>query len=270
MSQSTPPPYVGITGLYVEDPKHVDTDLAGFDGNASPGQLVVDTATYDLYVGNALGNLNLVGGGGGNTTWATLGDKNNASGPTAIALGQNAGVSQGTQTVAIGATAGNSTQGNQAVAIGSAAGSTTQGNNAIAIGRQAGFQDQGLQTVAIGTFAGASTQGNNSVAIGRSAGVTSQGANSIAIGNSAGQTNQGLNSIAIGPEAGLSNQANNSIILNASGGSLGQTTANTFTVKPVRSVTSVTFAAPTAGSIPAGFSPMYYNPTTGEIIVITP
>jgi len=31
----------------------------------------------------------------------------------------------------------------------------------------------------------------------------------------------------------------------------------------------VTFAAPTAGSIPAGFSPMYYNPTTGEIIVIT-
>jgi hypothetical protein len=32
----------------------------------------------------------------------------------------------------------------------------------------------------------------------------------------------------------------------------------------------VTFAAPTAGSIPAGFSPVYYNPTTGELIVITP
>ena len=27
--------------------------------------------------------------------------------------------------------------------------------------------------------------------------------------------------------------------------------------------------APTAGSTPAEFSPMYYNPTTGEIIVVT-
>jgi hypothetical protein len=65
MAQQTPPPYIDVTGLYVEDPKHVKTDLAGYDGNASPGQLVVDTATYNLYVGNALGNLNLVGGGGG-------------------------------------------------------------------------------------------------------------------------------------------------------------------------------------------------------------
>jgi len=28
MAQPVPPPYVGITGLYVEDPKHVDTDFA--------------------------------------------------------------------------------------------------------------------------------------------------------------------------------------------------------------------------------------------------
>jgi fructose-1-phosphate kinase PfkB-like protein len=76
--------------------------------------------------------------------------------------------------------------------------------------------------------------------------------------------------VAIGFSAGRTSQGNNSIILNATGANLNQTTANTFTVKPVRAVTSVTFAAPTSGSIPAGFSPMYYNPTTGEIIVVTP
>jgi hypothetical protein len=102
------------------------------------------------------------------------------------------------------------------------------------------------------------------------AGITSQGNSSIAIGAFAGNSNQGTYAIAIGSNAGDVSQANNSIILNASGGPLNQTTANTFTVKPVRAVTSVTFAAPTAGSIPAGFSPMYYNPTTGELIVITP
>jgi hypothetical protein len=76
--------------------------------------------------------------------------------------------------------------------------------------------------------------------------------------------------VAIGVSAGRTSQANNSIIINATGANLNQTTANTFTVKPVRAVTSVTFAAPTAGSIPVGFSPVYYNPTTGELIVITP
>jgi hypothetical protein len=86
----------------------------------------------------------------------------------------------------------------------------------------------------------------------------------------AGGTAQGTAAVAIGYYAGELNQGNNSIIINATDTSLQQTTANTFTVKPVRAVTSVTFAAPTAGSIPVGFSPVYYNPTTGELIVITP
>jgi hypothetical protein len=92
----------------------------------------------------------------------------------------------------------------------------------------------------------------------------------VAVGWLAGTTAQGANAVAIGVSAGRTSQANNSIIINATGANLNQTTANTFTVKPVRAVTSVTFAAPTAGSIPAGFSPVYYNPTTGELIVITP
>jgi hypothetical protein len=51
--------------------------------------------------------------------------------------------------------------------------------------------------------------------------------------------------------AGQINQAANSIILNATGGILDQTTANTFTVKPVRQ-------GETADA-------MYYNSSTGEI-----
>jgi hypothetical protein len=88
--------------------------------------------------------------------------------------------------------------------------------------------------VAIGASAGLTTQGNGAVAFGQGAGETSQGANAVALGKAAGQVNQGINSIAIGQSAGLTNQGNNSIILNATGSALDQTTANTFTVAPVR------------------------------------
>jgi hypothetical protein len=179
--------------------------------------------------------------------------------------------------LALGISAGNTTQGQGAVAIGQEAGSNNQGNFSVAAGLNAGYNNQGEQSVALGYYAGANTQGQYSVAIGRQAGEFSQGANSFALGYGSGQTNQGNNSIsfgwaagytgqgsnaiAIGARAGDTNQANNSIILNATGATLDQTTANTFTVKPVREVVT---------TVPSGFSPMYYNPTTGEIIVVTP
>jgi hypothetical protein len=72
------------------------------------------------------------------------------------------------------------------------------------------------------------------VAFGQGTGETSQGVDAVALGKAAGQVNQGINSIAIGRSAGLSDQANNSIILNATGAALDQTTANTFTVAPIR------------------------------------
>jgi hypothetical protein len=81
--------------------------------------------------------------------------------------------------------------------------------------------------------------------------MTSQGNSAIAIGSFAGNSSQGTYAIAIGANAGDISQANNSIILNASGGLLNQTTANTFTVKPVRQ-------GETADA-------MYYNSSTGEI-----
>lgn len=231
MSQQTPPPYVGITGLYVEDPKHVDTDFAGYDGNASPGQLVVDTATYDLYVGNALGNLNPVGGGGGSTTWATLGNKNNASGPTEIALGQDSGTGQGTYAIAVGGNAGNATQ--------------------------------GLAAIAIGYNAGVTNQGIAAVTIGAGAGITNQGSNAVAVGQSAGISDQGAESVAIGAQAGTVSQAATSIVINASGAPLENTVAGTLVVKPVR----VDTAAALTG---AGFVQLYYNAVTGEIAAGTP
>ena len=234
-----PPPYDNITGISRAAMKdNAQITLADYNGNARPGELVVDQTNDNLYVGNISGSLTLIASGTGTETWATLGDKNNASGPSKIALGTNAGITS---------------QGSVAVAIGSNAGNTSQGDN----------------TVAIGTNAGRTSQGTSATAVGSGAGSTTQGIYSVAIGGAAGETGQGQYSVAVGTLAGRTSLANNSIILNATGANLNQTTANTFTVKPVRAVASVTFAAPTSGSIPAGFSPMYYNPTTGEIIVIT-
>jgi hypothetical protein len=88
----------------------------------------------------------------------------------------------------------------------------------VAIGENAAYTAQGQYAVAIGLYAGGDTQGERAVAIGSNAGKTAQGAYAVAIGRRAGETNQG----------------NNSIIINATTGVLNQTTANTFTVAPVR------------------------------------
>jgi hypothetical protein len=133
--------------------------------------------------------------------------------------------SNGPQTIAIGAYAGEITQGSQSVAIGVSAGQDLQGDVAVAIGSGAASYNQGNYAVAIGANAGFQLQGNAAVAIGANAGDNSQG--------------------------------NNSIIINATGNSLNQTTANTFTVKPVRGDS-------TGNLVGAGFVAVYYNPTTGE------
>jgi len=137
----------------------------------------------------------------------------------AVAFGQNAGLtSQGNFAVGIGRNAGQTTQGGAAVAIGVSAGDTSQGNSAVAVGQSAGFTNQSANTVAVGVGAGQ----------------TSQGVNAVAVGASAGSLTQGIAAVAIGTLAGRTFQANNSIIINATGANLDQTTANTFTVAPVR------------------------------------
>ena len=164
------------------------------------------------------------------TSWPAA-NTNGASGPTKIAIGENAGL-------------------------------TTQGTNAVAIGVGAGETNQAACGVAIGVNAGNQNQGSYGVAVGGGAGNISQGADAVAIGVVAGNANQGESAVAIGHYAGPTSQGANSIIINATGSPLNQTTASTFTVKPVR-LGGANFAALT------GFSPCYYNPTTGEFIYTT-
>ena len=181
----------------------------------------------------------------------------NAAGQTtqgiyAVAIGTTAGLTgQGETAVAIGSSAGETSQGPDAVAIGNSAGLIMQATGAVAIGLVAGNNSQGAAAVAIGYNAGYTGQGFDAVAIGDNAGYNIQGKNSVAIGLVAGQYQQGRDAVAIGHAAGVNNQAANTIILNATGSALDQTTANTFTVKPVRQ-------GETADA-------MYYNSSTGEI-----
>jgi hypothetical protein len=105
----------------------------------------------------------------------------------------------------------------------------------VAIGEQAGQTSQGVLSVAIGYYAGSNAQSFSAVAIGAQAGETAQGSGAIAIGDLAGRTSQ----------------ASNSIIINATGANLDQTTANTFTVKPIRNAIGDYF--------------LQYDPSTGEI-----
>jgi hypothetical protein len=105
--------------------------------------------------------------------------------------------------------------------------------------------------IAFGNGAGLNSQSTMAIAIGTDAGYYTQGAAAVAIGESAGENYQGANAIAIGKKAGYNNQVANSIIINATGDPLEQTTANTFTVKPVRQGETT--------------NAMYYNSSTGEI-----
>jgi hypothetical protein len=138
------------------------------------------------------------------------------------------------------------------IALGAGTGVGVQGLNTVAIGTGAGVY-QGYNAVAIGLNAGNDNQGISTIAIGQNAGSVDQDFSAIAIGAGAGNTTQGRYSIAIGRTAGQTNQANNSIILNATGAVLNQTTANTFTVAPVRNDVANTAQV------------MFYNTTSKEI-----
>ena len=189
---------------------------------------------------DANGNLTVNGSQvtGGSVSSLVNGAKTVGLGSTGILTLPNGAAIRDTtgDAVAFGLNAGQNTQGIGAVAIGALAGQITQGTGAVAIGETAGQSAQGIETVAIGYSAGFTTQGNSAVAIGSGAGAINQGYSAIAIGRLAGRTNQG----------------NNSIIMNATDADLDQTTANTFTVAPIRNIGG------TSGVL-------QYNATTKEI-----
>ena len=161
---------------------------------------------------------------------------------TDVAIGRNAGLNQGIDSIAIGYDAGKTTQGSGAIAIGPEAGEVTQGNLAVAIGYHAGEESQGASAVAIGDSAGGygaqganaiavgkdagwDTQGIGAVAIGQQAGETTQGADAVAIGKQAGYATQSANATAVGVNAGKNQQFANAVAIGSSAGKLGQGTA---------------------------------------------
>ncbi len=133
-------------------------------------------------------------------------------GSNAVAVGHDAGTTtQGAGSVAVGYLAGNSGQGSNAVAVGNGAAMTSQGDNAVAVGIQAGLTSQGVNTVAVGGNAGKSDQGDNAVAVGVQAGQISQGDNAVAVGWLSGNDTQGDNAVAVGRNAGQSDQEDNAV-----------------------------------------------------------
>ena len=66
MAQTTPPPYTDITGISrVVMKDNAQETLTNYNGNARPGELVVDQLTQDIYVGNTNGDLTLIASGQG-------------------------------------------------------------------------------------------------------------------------------------------------------------------------------------------------------------
>ena len=103
-------------------------------------------------------------------------------------------------------------------------------------------------------------QGSNAVAIGAGAGVVNQGENCIAVGTNAGVSNQGQGAIAIGVNAGVTSQHPYSICINADPNTiLDSTQGSSLFINPVRGLSAAQLAAA---------APLYYNPTSGEIVYL--
>jgi hypothetical protein len=62
-----PPPYDNITGISRAVMKdNAQVTLANYNGNARPGELVVDQTTDQVYIGNSSGALTQIAAGIGN------------------------------------------------------------------------------------------------------------------------------------------------------------------------------------------------------------
>jgi hypothetical protein len=100
----------------------------------------------------------------------------------------------------------------------------------------------------------------NGVAVGGTTG--SGGSTTVAVGANAGASGQGSNAVAVGANAGQNNQATGSIVINATGSVLNNTAPNTCVIKPIRTISG--------GSLPSGFTLLYWNQSTGEVLTYDP
>jgi hypothetical protein len=172
----------------------------------------------------------------GGSTWATLGDKDGANGPTDVVLGRNA-VGNSIYSLSIGNAAISNTYG---VAIGMETQAATYDINVGAFsGKNHVTTDHGYR-VAVGAFAQQNANPGDETGVG-----------AIAVGTLAGDANQGANAVAIGRYAGRNNQAAQSIVLNATGADLENVTPDSFVVKPIRQQ--------------AQAQALFYDPASGEV-----
>ena len=136
---------------------------------------------------------------------------------SSVSLGNTLSIGQGTNSVAIGTSSGQSSQGQNSVAIGSLAGQTTQGQNSVAIGSSAGQTNQAGFSVAVGNTCGSINQGQGCVAVGLGAAYSGQGLNSVALGNYAsGNGNLDGNSVLAGYHACLNGAGGNNVVVGSS------------------------------------------------------
>lgn len=180
------------------------------------------TADYSVFIGGANGevvytqDLNSISIGGNTTS--------EPYGPYYIAIGEFAGNSSNTDSIAIGYNAGKTayTRTNL-IAIGSNAASislSAMDDNTIAIGKYSGYI-LSQKSIGIGSYSGHNTQNNYSIAIGEYAGYEYQQGYSIAIGNQSGYTSLGLYSIGIGLST-CSENSSSCINIGVSSGSVNQ------------------------------------------------
>jgi hypothetical protein len=224
----------------------------------------------------------------------------------AVAIGYNAGnCDQGSNAVAVGTYAGECSQGCNAVAIGAYAGECCQNQYAVAVGSYAAKNCQQDYAVAVGAYAAETDTSSYTIQHNSESGtdgadgnvmlvnggdlsslrpgmlLNNNGYNDVEIlaitgnvltlastpnngnitpgGNFIATAYQGQDSIAIGRYAARSVQHPNSIVINTTGFEANSMGANTTVVKTLRT---------SYGDTPSGFSPVYYNPTTGELIVV--
>jgi hypothetical protein len=205
------------------------TAAAGISNTQLATTAFVNNATSNINASSISGTVALNKGGTGQTTIAGMQSILGLAG-TKVAIGESAGIAQGSQSVAVGG----------------AAGSSLQSANSVAVGFVAGNINQGIYSVAIGSNAAQTSQGANAVAIGFAAGQTSQGANAVAIGGYS--TSSFTNSIAIGYKA--TTTAANTIQLGGDGVVSGSTAITN--VKTTGTLTAGTVTYPNAHNSTAG------------------
>jgi hypothetical protein len=210
--------------------------------------------------------------------------------------------------VAVGYATGNCCQGRGAVGIGVSAGRNSQGEYGVAIGYRTARCSQQTNAIAIGTYAAESdvwyTVEHDGAYVGTNDGsdttitltnafdfssvrpgmvLTNNGYNNMLILSISGNTltlagtpnngsvisgsqfnvdgRQGQNAIAIGAYAAQYSQSPNSIVINATGSELRSAGTGTTVIQSLREVSG--------GTAPSGFTPVYWNQTTGELITVT-